>query len=220
MTARTTVTRTKARAHGGRPPLGDEARQRILDATAAVFLERGFASASTRDIAERAHTSKQTLYRLFPTKADLFVGVIGGYTNSLFDRHVEFVESDRAPRETLNEMGRMMLGLFADPTFLSLYRILVAEAHRFPDLAQRLWDDCMERGYALLGDYLRSHHLGGPSYRKAARKFIFFVLGDFVVNSMLNPDTTLSPRVLRTRVSDAVDDFLGLYAPARHKRQR
>ncbi len=214
------TSRTKARAHGGRPPLGDEARQRILDATAAVFLERGFASASTSDIAQRAHTSKQTLYQLFPTKADLFVGVIGGYTNSLFDRHVEFVESGNSPRETLNEMGSMMLGLFADPTFLALYRILVAEAHRFPDLAQRLWFDCMERGYGLLGNYLRSHKLGGPSYRKTARKFISFVLGDFVVNSMLNPDTTLSPRVLRARVSEAVDDFLDLYSQTQQKGRR
>ena len=220
MPAKTRTTHSKARAHGGRPPLGAEARQIILDATAAVFLERGFASASTSEIAERAHTSKQTLYRLFPTKADLFVGVIGGYTNSLFDRHVEFVESDRAPRETLNEMGRMILGLFADPTFLALYRILVAETHRFPDLAKRLWSDCMERGYAKLGDYLRSKRLGGPAYRKAAHKFISLVLGDFVVNAVLNPDVKFSPKALRARVSEAVDDFLLLYGAKPGKGRR
>ena len=205
---------------GGRPPLGEAARQRILDATAAVFLERGFERASTSEISERAQTSKQTLYRLFPTKADLFVGVIGAYTNRLFDRHVEFVQSDQAPRETLNEMGRMMLGLFADPTFLALYRILVGEAHRFPGLARQLWVECMERGYDLLADYLRAHRLGGPSYRRTAQKFISFVLGDFVVNSMLNPDVKLGPRALRQRVHNAVEDFLRLYAETPRKEQR
>lgn len=114
-------------------------RARILEATAALFLEKGYGKTNTSEIARRARTSKQTLYSLFPTKADLFAGVIGSHVDRLFSRHVEFIESIAAPEQTLNEMGYMLLSMFSGPQFLALYRIVVAEAHNFPDLARRLW---------------------------------------------------------------------------------
>lgn len=202
----------------GRPPLDEVERRRILDAITTVFLEKGYEGANTNEIARRAKTSKQTLYSLFPTKADLFAGVIGAHADRLFERHVEFIESAESPATTLNDMGYMMLKMFSAPRFLALYRILVAEAHNFPDLARQLWCACMERGYSLLAEYLKSRHIGGPLYRKSSAQFLSFVLGDFIVNSMLNPDLRLSDRVLRLRVREAVRDFLRLHpqgAPAR-----
>ena len=53
--------------------------------------------------------------------------------------------------------------------------------------------------------------IGGPLYRKSASQFLSFVLGDFIVNAMLNPDLKLSDRVLRLRVREAVRDFLRLH---------
>jgi TetR/AcrR family transcriptional regulator, mexJK operon transcriptional repressor len=195
----------------GRPRLNPLERQQILDATALVFLEKGYGRANTSEIARRAKTSKQTLYSLFPTKADLFVGVISLHADRLFERHIEFIESDASPEATLNVMGHETLAMFSAPQFLALYRIVVAEAHNFPDLARQLWCSCMERGYAQLADYLKSRRIGGPLYRKSASQFLSFVLGDFIVNAMLNPDLKLSDRVLRLRVREAVRDFLRLH---------
>ena len=111
----------------------------------------------TAEIARRAHASKQTLYRLFPTKADLFVGVMTAHTESLFAAHVDYIESNQSPRRALAEMGEMMLKMFSAPTFLSLYRISGSlEAESFPALARQLWSACMERGYGLLAEYLES----------------------------------------------------------------
>src|ERR1035438_3939684 len=98
----------KATQPRGRPPLDDAERKRILDATTAVFLERGFERASTSEIAKRARTSKQTLYALFPTKADLFVGVISAHTEQLFAQHAYYIESGKTPRQALTEIGHMV----------------------------------------------------------------------------------------------------------------
>lgn len=198
----------------GRPPLDAADRKRILDATAKVFLEFGFERASTAEIARRAHTSKQTLYQLFPSKAELFIAVISIHTEQLFARHEEYLSSDEPPRTALNEIAYSILKLFTAPDFLSLYRTLVAEAERFPELARQLWKHCTLRGHALLAEYLRSRRIGGPDYRKSAPRFVSFVLGDYLVNAMLNPDLKLSDRSLRARASQAVDDFLRLH-PAR-----
>ena len=184
---------------------------RILDATAAVFLENGFARASTTEIARRARTSKQTLYGLYPTKSDLFVAVISAHTEALFARHVEYIESAVPLEEGLFDIGCMMLRMFSGEQFLALYRILVAEVHNFPDLARQLWFSCMERGRSLLADYLKSRRIGGPSYGKSAAQFISFVLGDYVINAMLNPDLQLTDRAVRVRVREAVQDFICLH---------
>ena len=204
--------------HGrGRPPLDESELKRILDATTAVFLEKGFVRASTNEIARRAQTSKQTLYARFPTKADLFIGVMTAHTERLFSRHTDYIESEKPPGKVLSEIGYEVLSVFRAPEFLALYRILVAEAHNFPDLARRLWRMCMEQGYDLLAEYLRSRRMGGPAYRNSAAQFVSFVLGDFVLNAMLNPDLELSERALRARVRNAVRDFVCLH-PAQDRR--
>lgn len=196
----------------GRPPLDEADRKRILDATTAVFLEKGFQRASTSQIAKRARTSKQTLYTLFPTKADLFVAVMKARTEQLFSKHAYYLESKKAPSQVLREVGRMLLDTFRAPDFLALYRIVVAEAPHFPDLAHQLWRQCMERGYDLLTEYLRSRRVGGPHYKKSAAQFVSFVLGDFLINAMLNPDVELSPRMLERRNREAVAAFLRIHS--------
>ena len=216
-----TLPSTPPKPQRGRPPLDAADRKRILDVTARVFLERGYERASTAEIARRAHTSKQTLYGLFPSKAALFVAVISAHTEDLFARHVEYIESDAPPQKALNDMGLNIFQLFTAPRFLALYRILVAEAPNFPDLARLLWDTCMIRGRKLLAEYLRSRRVGGPHYDRSAAQFVTFILGDYVINHMLNPDLELSGRAMHTRVREAVRDFLLLHpVPAAKSRYR
>jgi len=200
-----------SRPSRGRPPLGKIERTRILGVTAAVFLEKGFQRANTNEIARRAHTSKQTLYALFPTKADLFVGVIGAHTEKLFARHDYYIASQKPPHTALTEIGQTVLGMFTNPEFEALYRIVVAEARSFPRLARQLRRECAERGYALLAEYLRSRRIGRPNYRRAADRFVSLVLGDFLLNGMLDPGLAWSRRVVLKRVRQAVDDFFMIY---------
>jgi len=207
----------------GRPPRAEAEhyRERILDATTAVFLEKGFERASTNEIARRAQTSKQTLYALFPTKADLFAGVMRAHTEQLFSKHTYYIESAKAPSQTLTEIGYMVLNMFSAPEFLALYRIVVAETHNFPELARDLWREGVKRGNVLLAEYLQTRRIGGPNYGKSAAQFVSFDLGDFVLNAMLNPDLELSDRAVRARVRGAVEDFLRLHpVPRTRKKER
>src|SRR5271155_1948356 len=77
-----TATRKRSTAGGvvrsGRPPrdLAGEVEERILDAAAKVFLERGFEDASVDEIADVARAGKPTIYARFPGKEALFAAVI------------------------------------------------------------------------------------------------------------------------------------------------
>jgi AcrR family transcriptional regulator len=49
-----------------------EVRSRILSAAIALFAERGYGDATTREIARRAEVAEQVIFRIYPTKQALF----------------------------------------------------------------------------------------------------------------------------------------------------
>jgi TetR/AcrR family transcriptional regulator len=57
-------------------PQGDDVRARILDAAEHVFSERGYAGATTREIAERARIGKRMLFYYFPSKDSVYRAVL------------------------------------------------------------------------------------------------------------------------------------------------
>ncbi|MDR9372256.1 helix-turn-helix domain-containing protein [Conexibacter sp. JD483] len=62
-------------ARSSSEPLPSPTRQRLLDAARAVVEQHGYGGASVAAIAERAGVAAGTLYRHFPSKAELFVEV-------------------------------------------------------------------------------------------------------------------------------------------------
>jgi AcrR family transcriptional regulator len=51
-------------------------RQQILDGAAQVFADKGFARATTKEIAEAADVSEGTIYNYFDSKRDLLMGLM------------------------------------------------------------------------------------------------------------------------------------------------
>src|SRR5947209_2500039 len=70
-----------------------ETRERLLEAAARVFAQRGYHGASVEEIAERAGFSTGALYSNFEGKEDLFL--------ALFDQHV--AERITAMGQVINE---------------------------------------------------------------------------------------------------------------------
>ncbi len=54
----------------------EERREELIDAAIPVFAEKGYHAAPTTEIAKRAGISQAYLFRLFPTKEELFVAVV------------------------------------------------------------------------------------------------------------------------------------------------
>lgn len=83
----------------------EERREALVEAAIPVFAARGFRSASTVDIAKGAGISQAYLFRLFPTKVDLFVAVCQATRARMLDAFKAAADSP-APDETpLHAMG-------------------------------------------------------------------------------------------------------------------
>jgi AcrR family transcriptional regulator len=131
----------------------DERPQQIIDAALAVFDERGLAGARLDDIAQRAGVAKGTIYLYFDNKEELFREVI---------RHTLIDRLDAA-RSEIAAMGRdvsatAMLRRYADswwaflitPGYQAVYRLVIGELHRFPDLAAFYAQEVVSRAHALM----------------------------------------------------------------------
>jgi AcrR family transcriptional regulator len=57
-------------------PKSAKTRARLLDATASVLAERGFAGTRLSDIAERAHVQAPAIYYYYPSREDLVSAVL------------------------------------------------------------------------------------------------------------------------------------------------
>ena len=73
-----------------------EIRQRILDAAEAVFSERGYGAATTREIAERAGIGKRMLFYYFASKDAVYRGVLERVVSGMVAIHERF-RSDPGP---------------------------------------------------------------------------------------------------------------------------
>ncbi|EGB16064.1 transcriptional regulator, TetR family [Pseudodesulfovibrio mercurii] len=78
---------TDVKARRGRPKTVPDAerRRQIVQAAEKLFVRKGFAGTCTREIAACCRISKQTLYRLFPGKLDLFAAVVESHRLKMID---------------------------------------------------------------------------------------------------------------------------------------
>ena len=120
-------------------------RDAVLDAAQASFLDLGYAVTSMDLVAERAGVSKATIYAHFASKEDLFAAVIHRRCGGDWWAPDSWPLEDDA-RATLISTGARLLALMTSPETLAMYRVLVAEAVRHPDLARSFWETGPGRG--------------------------------------------------------------------------
>ena len=131
------LTETSGKRSRGRPLVRpeDETRQLIMSVAMAEFVTNGFSGASMSEVARRAAASKRTVYRLFPTKADLFRAVVRDTVLPLTEAMIHEIDEPSALGPALErimfEYGRLTLS--AD--IIAIQKLAIAESARFPDLA-------------------------------------------------------------------------------------
>ena len=140
----------------GRPQARPDADTRHLIAETALreFVTRGYAGAVMDDVARGAGVSKRTLYRLVPTKADLFRTVVA----DRMDRFLSAAAAD-ALGAVPDVLERILteIGLLAmSPEAMAIQNLVIAESERFPELAASFHACVIARVLDLLTGYLRA----------------------------------------------------------------
>ena len=89
-------------------------------------------------IAAVAGVSKGTLYNHFDSKAALFTAYVGEKCSQYLATVFEGADYDGDPAEVLRSIGKRMVQMMLSDVGLAIYRGVIAEAAKFPELARGL----------------------------------------------------------------------------------
>jgi AcrR family transcriptional regulator len=140
--------------------LMDQKRAVIVAAALDAFLDAGYAEASVNHIAAAAGVSIKTLYRHFDSKDDLFSAVMHAACGDLGRPQGERAQRprpdwyDAPPSIAFLQAGREFLKRMLLPKQVALYRLVIRDTPRFPELGRRYLEEVVAPPQALFVGYL------------------------------------------------------------------
>lgn len=133
----------------------------VIAAAMDIFLRVGFAAMRMDDVSSACTISKRTLYRLFPSKLDLFRSLVAAHgKNSLaFARAIE----ETCLETALVKLLRVDVDPCTDLPQMRFIRLALAEAHVVPELEAIVNEDGFERDKKQLAFWLTDWKERGAS---------------------------------------------------------
>ncbi|BBG58714.1 Rut operon repressor [Providencia rustigianii] len=131
-------------------PKGQRRHQALIAAAAEVFLQYGFEGTTLDMIIERAGGSRSTLYKSFGDKEGLFSAVVAYMIDDIFTEP----DSKEPPLQTIEAVlsfyGSRFLRNVVKPQSIGLYRLILGEYNRFPEISQLFFEQGPVQSYQRL----------------------------------------------------------------------
>jgi AcrR family transcriptional regulator len=206
----------------GRPRRIEQAerREKLIEAAEQVFVETGYGAANVDDIARRAGMSKKTIYQIFDTKESLFAAVIAARRAALAstiatEGCAETDSPEKVLRHFLSGVARFVLA----PRQAALYRLVIAESQRAPELAHAFYREGPTKARMALTQWLARQHeesvLHVPDAASAAGMLFSMVIAEPQMCLLIGESREPSEEAIQERVGRAVDTFLNGALPRR-----
>lgn len=197
------------RGRGGRPPAKDagDVDRRILDAAASLFLQLGFDATTCEQVVAQAGAGKASLYARYANKEALFAAVVA-------DRvaHVPPPPGDLPADDPLDARlqaaARSVLADALKPDVIALMRVMLATAHRMPELA-KLADQAgrttaVQRVAAAIAGGAANDRDALDRAAAVAEKFVDLVFVPVQMRALLGDDPSMLAHDAPARIDDAI----------------
>lgn len=189
-----------------------ELRDAILKAAAEVFFEQGYEGASIEAVIERVGGSKRAIYSHFGGKKELFAAIVTENSSRALAALSPAEMRGRNLEDTLFSFGRKLLEVVMTPETLALYRVIVAEGARFPELSQVFFESGPGRAAARLATVLDEFRERGEikikDTTRAAEHFIGMLRDDLHLKTVLGLRPPPGPAEIEASVRQATGIFL------------
>ena len=188
---------------------------RILRAAQTAFLAHGYHGASTDMIQAEAAVSKSTLYRYFASKEELFKAAFEAYNKDFLSHIGQIYKDTDDVEEFLFRFGLEFLQALIAPRGLNLFRTMVAEGQRFPQVGKMFYLVGPKATSDLVERYLANAHQRGvlhaPHPAMSAEHYIGMVRGDLFLRCLLGASRPPSTAQLERYVRATVATFLAAH---------
>lgn len=189
-------------------------RARILDAALVVFAEKGFTGASMDEIAAEAEVTKPTLYQYFKGKDALFRSMMVAHRDIM--RQSIASARDGALADQLLAFAWSYARTVMRPEMLSLARLVIGEASRFPEIGRQYQAAGPDLVLADLTEFmLKQSDLGRLSLDDpecAAEHFWALILSGPRNRGLHDPEAKIDEETLRASIEQGLIAFLRAYS--------
>ncbi|QOL81723.1 TetR/AcrR family transcriptional regulator [Pseudooceanicola spongiae] len=187
----------------------------VLEGARQAFLQDGFDGAGVDDIARNAGVSKATLYSYFPDKRLLFIEIARLECHRQADEAERIMPQDLPVRDMLSFIATRMVTFFNSSLSLSIFRLCVAEAERFPDLAEEFYRNGPLLAQTKMSAYLREANENGEldvaHPELAANQFAELCKAGIFARLVFGIEKRIPQEELNFVASEAVEMFLARY---------
>ena len=189
-------------------------RTAILEAATDLFLELGYDRTSLARVADRAGVSKATLFKQFPTKAELFEATVLAAGDTSDSEPLEPPSGDF--HAGLVSLGMAYAELLSRPRMADLIRAVIAESARFPELRQRTFDFGTLPVLRALRRYFQTANAQGTAdvndYDVAAAQFLGMIATVVFWPRLVHGDWSLTDEETLHTVDEAAQTIVARYA--------
>jgi AcrR family transcriptional regulator len=198
-------------------PGKDDRRDAIVAIAHEVFLANGYAGTSMSAIAARVGGSKGTLYNYFRSKQELFIAVVerlcGRFESLLLQAEVE---GGKEVAASLTHIGTRLLDLLLSEQVIATYRLVTAEAARFPEVGSALYNSGRQRAVDHLANFLQKAQAAGQlrsdaDIEVAAGQFLDLCLSEILHRRLWLVMPKLTRADMDTSVATAIATFMRAY---------
>ena len=186
-------------------------RLAFVEAAGSLFLNYGFSAVTMESIAAAAKSSKVTLYNYFFSKEELFEAWAFEAGKGAFEQLVAAIDENMTPRDVLFRVGTAYLKLITKQEVISINRLIIGEAERFPQLAQRFYAVGPKRTLLAVDSLVVRGALVDQDANKMAVHFKALCEGTMFEKLIWGIDSLPSEDDIKALVADAVDNFILFY---------
>jgi TetR/AcrR family transcriptional regulator, mexJK operon transcriptional repressor len=196
---------------------GEEVSERLLQTATELFMEKGYEATSMTEIAAHAHASKETVYRRFPTKDDLFRAAVVRRAEMMSAALSPAISTTDAPEIALTRFGELVLHRLTTKDSIAFHRALGMARERLPEVLELYRTTGPFRVRDALARYLKQQSAEGSLRpirpQVAARQFFDLFASEMIMSANLSGKGSPSKAAIKQRVKEAVECFLHGYAP-------
>ncbi len=194
----------------GRPKVAPDETQRahIMDVGRSIFLERGFGRATMDEVAARAHVSKQTLYRFFTNKSDLFAAVVETHRHTMLALPGNY--DHLGLEDALKAIVRFDINAEQDRERHALLEVVFYESAAHPELRETVFRHGVEKSRRDLADWIQKRMESGQFVAGDA-ELVAQILMDMIFGAgrpLRPPGELEDPDARRRRLEKCLSLFL------------
>ena len=198
-------------------------REAVVAAATEEFFEHGYQLTSMDQIAERAETTKRTLYDYFGSKEALFSEVITHASQHFVETLPRPEDLPDDPKRGLCRFANQVRSLVSGDHAIRFERTVIAEAERHPQFGRDLYDTGVLGAEKILATYIDGQ-IDAGRLRAHDSRVTAQVIVDLATNSALRQLFAAqhedSDELAVKAIEEAVDLFINKYSVDKNRKQK